>query len=155
VFCYHRLHQPVNLPLSSNVQKLESQVLGWMTVVKLSRIVNTHRRNIYLLRHFFLLTVKAPTANLNTFAGNQMSHLSELCGGMAQWFTFRSRLRSECVRLINVWTCADMLIIRHSAHNECVQLLLTVNGRRCSDTTDGPSMRIVWGSWLRFQLGNY
>jgi hypothetical protein len=39
--------------------------------------------------------------------------------------------------------CADMLTIQHSADKECVQLLLTVNGRRCSDTTDGLSMRIM------------
>jgi hypothetical protein len=34
-----------------------------------------------------------------------------------------------------------MLTIKRSADKECVQLLLTVNERRSSETTDGPSMR--------------
>jgi hypothetical protein len=84
VFRHHRLHQPVNLPLSSNVQK--SGITGPGTDDGGEAFKDRkHPQTKYFLVTSFLSANRrtAPTANINTFPGNKMSHVCELYGGMA------------------------------------------------------------------------
>jgi hypothetical protein len=157
VFRHHRLHQPVNPPLSSNVQKSGITGPGMDDGGEACKDREHPQTEYFPLTSFLFANCR--THLLQTLTPSLAIRWVTFVNSMEVWLNYAHStvvfVGLMYVRVINVWTRADLLTIQHSADKERVQLLLTVHGRRCSDTTDGLSRRIVWGSWLRFRLGNY